>query len=110
MYHDQLAVAAVWGLFGGLLSGLHGLVTAYSRKAGTPEARGQAWLRLLFGIVAGPIAAEALTEGVIRQIIPALDMRGVALTVGWMAANDPRALFEMLTRVVRAVFNQETRS
>ena len=26
--------------------------------------------------------------------------------MGWMVANDPRSLFDMLTRVVRAVFNQ----
>jgi hypothetical protein len=55
---DLLAIPAVWGLCGGLLSGMHGLVTAYSRKAGTPEARQTAWLRLGFGIVAGPIAAQ----------------------------------------------------
>lgn len=108
--NNLLATPAAWGLFGGLLSGLWGLVTAYSKKAGTPEARFQAWLRLPFGIIAGPIAAEALTAGIVLKIVPAMDMRGIALAIGWMAANDPRALFDMLTRVMRAVFNQEPRS
>ncbi|GEM_PF-7061943 len=38
MFHDLLAVPAVWGL----LSGLHGLVSAYFGKDGTPEGRRQA--------------------------------------------------------------------
>ncbi|ADK99377.1 hypothetical protein [Brevundimonas subvibrioides] len=107
---DPREYAAFWGACGGLLSGAVGLVTAYSAKAGNPIAQRRAWLGLALGIVAGPIAAEALTEGIVLKIIPALDMRGVALTVGWMVANDPRALFDMLTRVVRAVFNLEPSS
>lgn len=99
-----------WGLCGGLLSGVHGLVTAYSAKAGTPEARRKAWLRLMFGLIAGPIAAEALTEPLVLKVLPLLDKRGVGLALGWMVTNDPRGLFEMLTRVMRAVFNMEPRS
>lgn len=36
-------------------------------------------------------------------------MRGVALAVGWMVANDPRGLFEMLQRIIRVAFNMEPR-
>jgi hypothetical protein len=108
---DPRDFPAFWGLCGGLLSGANGLVTAYSAKAGgTPEARRKAWLRLLFGIFAGPVAAEALTENLILQIMPVLDGRGVGLALGLMVTNDPRALFDMLTRVMRAVFNQEPKS
>lgn len=107
---DPRDIPAFWGLCGGLLSGAHGLVTAYSAKAGTPEARTKAWLRLAFGMIAGPVVAEALTEHLILQIIPVLDARGVALVIGWMVANDPRAFFDMATRVLRAVFNPETKS
>ena len=103
---DLLAIPAVWGLCGGLLSGLHGLVTAYSRKAGTPEARQTAWLRLGFGIVAGPIAAQAMTPSVLA-LIPALAMEVVAVGLGWGAANDPRGLFEMVMRMIRAGLQQE---
>lgn len=104
---DPRDVPAFWGLCGGLLSGAVGLVTAYSAKAGNPVAQRKAWLHLGLGIVAGPIVAEALTHGVILAVVPVLDMRGVSLALGWMVANDPRALFDTLTRVVRAVFNQE---
>lgn len=107
---DPREIPAFWGLCGGVLSGAVGLVTAYSAKAGNPVAQRRAWLHLIVGVLAGPIAAEALTEGIVLRIVPALDMRGVALTVGWMVANDPRALFDMLTRVVRAVFNLEPQS
>lgn len=107
---DPRDVPAFWGFCGGLLSGAHGLVTAYSAKAGTPEARTKAWLRFLFGLVAGPIAAEALTEPLILKALPLLDERGVGLALGWSVTNDPRALFEMLMRVVRAVFNQEQKA
>lgn len=107
---DPRDIPAFWGLCGGVLSGAHGLVTAYSAKAGTPEARRKAWLRLLFGILAGPIAAEALTEPLILKVMPLLDKRGVGLALGWTVTNDPRALFEMLMRVIRAVFNQEPKS
>lgn len=104
---DPRDFPAFWGLCGGLLSGAHGLVTAYSAKAGTPEARRKAWLRLGFGLIAGPISAEALTEPLILQIMPLLDKRGVGLALGWTVTNDPRALFEMLMRVIRAAFNME---
>lgn len=104
---DPREIPAFWGMCGGMLSGAVGLVTAYSAKAGNPAAQRKAWLHLLLGILAGPIVAEALTYGVILKVMPSLDMRGVALALGWMVANDPRALFDMLTRVVRAVFNQE---
>ncbi len=107
---DPRDIPAFWGLCGGLLSGAVGLVTAYSAKAGNPVAQRRAWLHMALGIVAGPIAAEALTQGIVLKVIPALDMRGVALALGWMVANDPRALFDMLTRVVRAVFNLEPQS
>ncbi len=96
-----------WGMCGGLLSGAVGLVTAYSAKAGNPVAQRRAWLQMGLGLVAGPIVAEALVEPIVLKILPLLDMRGVSLALGWMVANDPRALFDMITRVVRAVFNQE---
>ena len=98
---------AFWGLCGGLLSGAHGLVSAYSQKAGTPEARRKAWLRLWFGMIAGPIAAEAFAEPMVLKILPVLDMRGVSVALGWTVTNDPRALMELVMRVIRAVFNQE---
>ena len=104
---DLREIPAFWGMCGGMLSGAVGLVTAYSAKAGNPAARRKAWLHLALGLVAGPIVAEALTQGVILAVMPVLDMRGVALALGWMVANDPRALFDMVTRVVRAAFNQE---
>lgn len=107
---DPREMAAFWGLCGGLLSGAHGLVTAYSAKAGTPEARRKAWLRLIFGLIAGPIAAEALTEPLILKVLPLLDRRGVGLVLGWMVTNDPRALFEMMTRVLRAALNMEPKT
>ena len=103
---DPREIPGFWGMCGGMLSGAVGLVTAYSAKAGTPLAQRRAWMLMGLGPVAGLIAAEALT-GAVTGFIPALDMRGVALVMGWMAANDPRALFDMLTRVVRAVLNQE---
>lgn len=107
---DPREIPAFWGLCGGLLSGAHGLVTAYSAKAGTPEARKKAWLRLIFGLFAGPMVAEALTEPLILKVMPLLDKRGVGLALGWSVTNDPRALFDMLMRIVRAAFNQEQRS
>lgn len=107
---DPRDIPAFWGLCGGLLSGAHGLVTAYSAKVGTPEARKKAWLRLMFGLIAGPVAAEALTEPLILKIMPVLDARGVGLALGWSVTNDPRALFEMLMRILRAAINQEQKS
>ncbi|MFC7378283.1 hypothetical protein [Brevundimonas sp. GCM10030266] len=98
-----------WGLCGGLLSGAYGLVTAYSAKAGTPEARRKAWLRLVFGVPAGLVIAEATVMWILRTV-PALDMRFVSVVLGWMVTNDPRGLFNMMERVVRAVFNQEPKS
>lgn len=106
---DLVNYPAFWGLCGGALSGAHGLVTAYSAKAGTPEARRKAWLHMALGLFAGPIVAEALTGPVILKMVPVLDMRGVALAVGWMVANDPRGLFEMFERIIRAAFNMEPR-
>ena len=103
---DPREIPAFWGLCGGTLSGAVGLVTAFSAKAGNPLAQRRALMLMALGPVAGVIASEALT-GSITGLIPGLDMRGVALAIGWMVANDPRALFDMLTRVVRAVFNQE---
>lgn len=107
---DPRDIPAFWGLCGGLLSGAHGLVTAYSAKAGTPEARKKAWLQLGFGLIAGPIAAEALVEPLILKILPVLDSRGVSVVLGWAITNDPRSLFDMLMRVVRAAINQEQKS
>ncbi len=106
---DLFIYPAFWGFCGGALSGAHGLVTAYSAKAGTPLAQRKAWLHLELGLLAGPIVAEALTEPLILKVMPVLDMRGMALVVGWMVANDPRGLFEMIQRVVRAAFNMEPR-
>lgn len=106
---DPRDLPGFWGLCGGLLSGAYGLVTAYSAKAGTPEARRKAWLRLAFGVPAGFIIAEATVMWVLKAV-PALDMRFVSVVLGWMVTNDPRGLFNMLERVVRAVFNQEPKS
>lgn len=100
---------AFWGLCGGLLSGLHGLMTAYSAKAGTPEAHRKAWFRMAFGLLAGPVVAEALTQPVILAVMPVLDMRGVALVLGWTGTNDPRGLFAMGQRILKAALNQEGR-
>ena len=103
---DPREIPAFWGMCGGMLSGAVGLVTAYSAKAGTPLAQRRAKWMVALGPFAGLIAAEALSS-TIEAMVPALDMRAVALIIGWMVANDPRSLFDMLTRVVRAVFNQE---
>lgn len=105
---DPRDFPAFWGLCGGLLCGAHGLVSAYSAKAGTPEARRKAWLRMAYGLVAGPIAAEALTEAVILKIVPVLDGRGVAIGLGWLVTSNPRSLFEMVTRIFRAALNMES--
>lgn len=106
---DPRDFPAFWGLAGGLLSGAYGLVTAYSAKVGTPEARRKAWLRMAFGMVAGFIVAEASVPWVLRAV-PTLDMRFVSMVLGWMVTNDPRGLFDMFQRIIRAVFNppQET--
>ena len=106
---DPRDFPAFWGLCGGLLSGAYGLVTAYSAKAGTPEARRKAWLRLAFGVPAGIIIAEATVSWILRAV-PTLDMRFVSVVLGWMVTNDPRGLFNMLERVVRAAFNLEPKS
>lgn len=106
---DPRDLPGFWGLCGGLLSGAYGLVTAYSAKAGTPEARRKAWLRLAFGVPAGFIIAEAMVTWILRAV-PILDMRFVSVVLGWMVANDPRGLFEMMERLVRAAFNLEPKS
>lgn len=103
---DPRDYPAFWGLCGGLLSGVYGLVTAYSAKAGTPEARRKAWLRLAFGIPAGIIIAEATVSWILR-VVPTLDMRFVSVVLGWMVTNDPRGLFNVMERVVRAALNLE---
>ncbi len=103
---DPREFAAFWGLCGGALAGAVGLVAAYSTTAGTPLARRRAWLNLALGVLAGPIIAEAVTDPLL-SMIPVLDMRGVALAIGWMFANNPRAFFDMLARVVRAPFTRE---
>lgn len=107
---DPRDYPAFWGLCGGLLSGAHGLVTAYSAKAGTPEARRKAWLKMVFGVVAGPVVAEALTGPVVLQAIPLMAKEVVGLALGWTVASNPRALFDALTRILRAAFNQESRT
>ncbi len=80
---DPRDFPAFWGLCGGMLFGAVGLVTAYSAKAGNPLAQRKAWLHLGLGVVAGPILAEAFTPSLIA-VVPALDMRGVAMTLGNM--------------------------
>ncbi|QBX38881.1 hypothetical protein E4M02_02645 [Brevundimonas sp. S30B] len=90
-----------------MLSGLHGLMTAYSARAGSDGAQVKAWWRLGFGLLAGPIVAEALTRPVILAVLPLLDMRGVALVLGWTATNDPRGIFAMGQRIIKAAMNQE---
>lgn len=86
---------AFWGLCGGILNGVSGLIPAYSAKAGNPLARRKAWLHLVLGLIGGPIVAEALTPSFIA-IVPALDMRALSLILGWLTANDPRGLFAWL--------------
>lgn len=103
---DPREFAAFWGLCGGALAGAVGLVTAYSASAGTPLARRRAWLNFVLGVMAGPIIAEAVTPPLL-SLVPVLDMRGVALALGWMFASNPRAFFDMLGRVIRAPFTRE---
>lgn len=74
--NDLRATPAEWGLFGGLLFGLCGLVTLF-QEGRYAEARRQAWLKLPFGLVAGPIAAEALIAGVVFKVAPSVDMRAL---------------------------------
>ncbi|WP_244093228.1 hypothetical protein [Brevundimonas naejangsanensis] len=101
---DPRDFPAFWGLCGGLLFGAVGLVTAYSAKAGNPLAQRKAWLNLGLGVVAGPILAEAFTPSLIA-VVPALDMRGVAMTLGWIAANDPRGFFGFTKRLIYAALH-----
>lgn len=95
---DPREWAGFWGLCGGMLGGLVGLVTAYSARAGNPLARRKAWLNLGLGVVGGTIIAEALTSSFVA-LIPALDSRGLPLFLGWIAANDPRSLFDAIKRM-----------
>lgn len=74
------AYPAFWGACGGLLFGLLGLIPAFSAK-GNPEARRRALIELAVGLVAAPIAAEALT-GMVLTLIPGLTMRAVATLIG----------------------------
>lgn len=106
---DPRDYPAFWGLCGGLLSGAHGLVSAYSAKAGTPEARRRAWLKLAFGLIAGPVVADAAVPQVLSAI-PALAQQVAGLALGWTVASNPKGFGDILTRTVRAVFNQEPRS
>lgn len=87
-----LTFPAFWGFCGGLLCGLVEIVTAYSARAGNPLARRKAWLHLVLGVVGGPIVAAALTPSLIAMI-PALDLSAISLVLGWVTANDPRAIF-----------------
>ena len=85
---DPREIPAFWGLCGGLLSGAVGLVTAYSAKAGNPVAQRRAWLHLGLGIVAGPIVAEALTQGVILAVVPILRLDEVDVFNRSLMPND----------------------
>lgn len=89
---DLREIPAFWGLCGGVLNGAVGLVTAYSSRAGNPLARRKAWFTVFLGALGGPIISEALTPSFLA-IVPALDMRALALVLGWVTANDPRSLF-----------------
>lgn len=100
---DPRIYAGFWGLCGGLLAGVVGLVTAYSAKAGNPLARRRAWLHLGLGIIGGPILAEGMVPAMLTAV-PALDMRGLSLLLGWIAANDPRGFFGVLKRLLYAAF------
>lgn len=98
---DPRVYAGFWGLCGGLLAGVVGLVTAYSAKAGNPVARRKAWLHLFLGVVGGPILAEGMAPAMLATV-PLLDMRALSLLLGWIAANDPRGFFGLLKRLFYA--------
>lgn len=98
---DPRDFAAFWGLCGGLIAGGLGMIPAYGSKGATPEARRRAWLSLMIGVFAGPVAAEAATASIVG-LVKVLDARAVALAIGWMAANDPRAFFSLVGRIIRA--------
>lgn len=104
---DPREYAAFWGLCGGLMCGATELITAYSARVGNPAARRKAWLKLLFGALFGPVAAEALTVHLILKLIPSLAMPAPAIILGWMVANDPRDLFLRLQNVIRAALEKE---
>ena len=98
---DPRELPAFWGLCGGLIAGGLGMIPAYGSKGATPEARRRAWLSLLIGVFAGPVAAEAATASIVG-LVKVLDARAVALAIGWMAANDPRAFFNLVGRIIKA--------
>ena len=98
---DPRELPAFWGLCGGLIAGGLGMIPAYGSKGATPEGRRRAWLSLLIGIFAGPVAAEAATSSIVG-LVKVLDARAVSLAIGWMAANDPRAFFNLVGRIIRA--------
>lgn len=98
---DPRDVPAFWGLCGGLIAGAVGMIPAYGSKSATREARVRAWMSLAIGVFAGPIAAEAITPSLVA-LIKVLDQRGVALALGYLAANDPRQFFSLVGRIIKA--------
>ena len=104
---DPREIPAFWGLCGGVLSGVVDLVTAYSAKAGTPEARNRAWLHLALGMVVGPILAEAGVP-LFHAIAPLLPMEMVGLTMGWIGGNDPREFFNAFKKFLLRNLKEET--
>ena len=79
--YDLHHAPAFWGVCGGLFYGSLGIIAAYSAKVGTPLARRRALMELAVGALFSPITAEAFT-GMVMRLIPVLDMRAVALTIG----------------------------
>lgn len=98
----------LWGIAGGLMGGATDLVFAYSAPTSNPLARRRAWLRLGLGVVAGPMVAEAFTAqlAVMQSVMGA---RGVAMTLGLMAANDPRGLFRWIRGLGTALLSEANR-
>lgn len=104
---DPREIPAFWGLCGGLALGATDLVNAYSARAGTPEARRQAWLHLALGVVVGPVLAEAATP-LFHALAPLLPMQVVGLTLGWIGGNDPREFFSAFKKFLLRNLKEDT--
>ena len=90
---DPFQYPALWGAAGGLLYGALELVTAYSAQAPRSGVQRRAWFRLLQGAIAGPIMAEGMVP-TLAKLTTVLDMRTIAVLVGWFAAKDPTGFLD----------------